>query len=111
MNEREKRLLPEGIPRYVRCYDNGGESFDRYTVVFTGRYRHKTRGSCLYVGASNHPFHPQGFGQHGESPTAIDYPRYSHLGRKVRFDALPADVQRFVAFTYVDLWDLKEEKS
>lgn len=105
-HERAARLLPGGKPRYVRVYDNGGESFDRYTVVFTGRYRHKTGGSFWYLGMSARPFHPQGFGQHGESDRQIDYPTYGHLGKKISFDGLPADCQRCVLQTYRDLWDL-----
>jgi len=26
-------LMKRGEPRYVHCYDDGGQSFDRYTVV------------------------------------------------------------------------------
>jgi len=105
--KREAALMPHGIPRYVHCYDNGGKSFDRYTIVFTGKYGHKTRGSTLYIGASAHPFDPQGFGQHGEAPNRIDWPTYGHLGKKVRFESLPPDVQKMVRSTYVDLWELK----
>jgi hypothetical protein len=65
--------MPNGIPRYVRCYDNGGETFDRFTVVFSGRYRHLTGGEFWHVGMSEHPFHPQGFGQHGGHTQQIDY--------------------------------------
>ena len=107
---RTDRLLPGGQPRYVRCYDNGGETADRYTVVFTGRYRGKTGGECLYIGASAAPFHPQGIGQHGSAPNMIDRPSYGHLGRRVAFAKLPADVQRMVLSTYRDLWDLKVQK-
>ena len=46
MNKKQQKrynnLLPEGKPRYIRCYDNNGKSFDQYTVVFTGRYTNKT---------------------------------------------------------------------
>jgi len=28
---REEQFMTGGIPKNVRCYDNGGESFDRYT--------------------------------------------------------------------------------
>ena len=35
MNSREQRLMPDGVPRYVRCYDGGEDLFDRYTVVCT----------------------------------------------------------------------------
>jgi hypothetical protein len=106
---RRQRFLPGGKPRYVHVYDNGGETFDRYTVVFTGRYTHKTGGEHMYIGASAHPFHPQGFGQHGysEPHKQIDYPSYGHLGKKISFDALPPDVQKMTLNTYEDLWDLR----
>jgi hypothetical protein len=106
--KRRARLLPGGMPRYVHCYDNGGTSYDRYTIVYTGRYRHKTGGSFLHVGCSAYPFHPQGFGQHGESNQQIDYPTYGHLGKKIRFEALPNDVRKLVLGDYCALWDLNE---
>ena len=53
---------------------------------------------------SGKPFHPQGFGQHGSSHTQIDYPKYSHLGKKVLFDTLPEDVQECVTQSYLYLW-------
>lgn len=84
MITRENRLLPGGVPRYTRIYDNGGPdapdgSVDRYTVVFTGNYRGRD-GICRYVSMSGAPFHPQGIGQHGEQDRPIDRPRYGHLG-------------------------------
>lgn len=106
-NDRVSRLMPNGIPRYIRCYDNGGETFDRYTVVYTGRYTHKTGGSFLYVGMSEKPFHPQGFGQHGESEhQPIDSNGGSHLGKKIAFKDLPPDCQKLVLDDYKDLWDI-----
>jgi len=65
--ERTERLLPNGVPRYIRCYDNGGKTADRYTVCYTGNYRGKTKGWHDYVGMSGAPFHPQGIGQHGQT--------------------------------------------
>jgi len=103
---RSARLMPGGVPRNVRCYDNGGETVDRYTVVFTGRYRHRTGGVFWNVGMSAHPFHPQGFGMHGEHWQQIDYPTYSHLGRKIPFSTLPDDCRKLVKSDYVDLWNL-----
>jgi hypothetical protein len=103
---RLNNILPNGKPKYVRCYDNGGETADRYTVVFTGHYTHKTNRSHWYVGMSAQPFHPQGIGMHGESNTQIDYPSYGHLGKKITFDALPIDCQKCALQTYVDLWDI-----
>ena len=117
MKSRIERFMPGGIPRYVRCYDNGGPAtekgtIDRYTVVYTGRYRHKTGGSQWYVGMSGKPFHPQGFGQRGEYPghmgPALDRPTYGHLGKKIRFADLPEDCQKLVISDYRDLWDLEK---
>lgn len=106
--DRKNGLMPNGIPRYIRCYDNGGETFDRYTVVFTGRYTHKTGGSYLDLGMSHDPYHPQGVGSHGESDYLIDRPTYSHLGRKIKFMDLPEQCKKLVLSDYMDLWDIKE---
>lgn len=97
--------MPEGIPRYVRCYDNGGATFDRYTVVFTGRYKKNGR-YFEYLGMSANPFHPQGFGQHGEHTTQIDRPSYAHLGKKISFSDLPKDCQECVMWDYKSNWGL-----
>ena len=108
---RKDRLLPNGLPRYVHCYDNGGTdkpggSVDRYTVVFTGNYRKKTDGESLYLGMSGEPFHPQGFGQHGSHDRRIDLPVPRHLGKRIGFLDLPEDCQILVLSDYLDLWDL-----
>ena len=103
---RSARLLPNGIPRYIRCYDSGENgSFDRYTVCYTGNYRGKTDW-FQYVGMSTYPFHPQGFGQHGESETQIDRPTYGHLGKKIKFEDLPQDCQKLVLQDYKEIWKL-----
>jgi len=106
----EKRLasfLPDGKPKMVRCYDNGGKTADRYTVVFTGRYTHKTGGDFIFLSMSTHPTHPQGVGQHGSDRNQIDRPAYSHLGKRIKFDDLPEDCRKVVLRDYIELWDLK----
>lgn len=111
-NKQKKRLtriFPDNKPRYVRCYDNNGETADRYTVVFTGNYASKTKRQRWYLGMSASPFHPQGFGQHGESSNQIDYPSYKHLGKKIKFEDLPKDCQQCVNQTYLYLWDFTDE--
>ena len=72
-------------------YDNGGETADRFTVYYGGRgtINHRN-GLRLMVGMSDAPFHPQGFGQHGEGMPG------RHNGRRIRFDDLPADCRRLV---------------
>jgi hypothetical protein len=106
--ERASRLLlSDGSPKYVRCYDNTGETIDRYTVVFTGRYTHKTNDEFWNLSMSGAPFHPQGFGQHGFGDRPIDRPTYSHLGRKIAFTSLPEDCQKLVLQDYLYLWDIR----
>jgi hypothetical protein len=138
-HNRRKSLLPGGVPRWVRCYDNGGKTIDRYTVVFCGRYQSKLwkdgRTTELrpgyqgrlesfprpavfnYLAMNAAPFHPQGFGQHGETR---DHPcdvnrwgfapmvgRKCHLGRRIPFADLPEDCRKLVLRDYCELWGLK----
>jgi len=108
---REERFMPNGVPKKVRIYDNGGriydnggKTYDRYTAVFIGNY--KGRDGCDYLGMSEYPFHPQGFGQHGWSREIIDYPSYRHLGRKITFDKLPEQCQKLVIQDYKEIWNI-----
>jgi len=101
--ERKTRILPNGIPKYVRCYDNGGKTLDRYTIVYTGNYKGRN-GRCEYLGCSENPFH--GIGQHGESAEIIDKPSYKHLGKKINFISLPEQVKKAVMQDYNEYWEL-----
>lgn len=82
----------------LRCYDNGGKTLDRYTIIpprwaayeveqDITRYRGVRTFNA--IAANAYPFHPQGFGQHVSAVPG------AHLGKRVHWDALPADVQRF----------------
>ena len=117
---RRKALLPGGVPRYVRCYDNGGKTIDRFTVVFSGRSAadhcgHVTQWPFLAMNSA--PFHPQGFGQHGHSnnrPCDVDpwgFPpamgRKNHLGRRIPFAELPEDCRKLALRDYCEIWNLK----
>lgn len=105
--ERFDRLLPDSKPRYIRCYDNGGETIDRYTVAYTGHYPRKTKGWFDYVGMNSQPFH--GVGMHGQNEfNQIDRPTYSHLGKKIKFSDLPEQCQKLVMQDYLYLWDFIE---
>jgi len=73
-------------------YDNGGETCDRYTIYYR---RNGWQPWQHYIAASGAPFHPQGFGQHGESAPFDRRADMQHLGSPVRFAKLPADVQKF----------------
>lgn len=115
MSARAARLMPNGVPRYIRCYDNGGSTLDRYTVVFTGRYAGKARSWVQFVSMSALPYHPQGIGQHGEMDHQIDTNRFGfapaigrtcHLGRRIIFQDLPNDCKCLVISDYQELWGL-----
>jgi hypothetical protein len=78
--------------------------------------RKSDRGHFAYVGMSEFPFHPQGFGQHGDSDGApIDRPRggwgttmgrHNHLGKRIPFNELPTDCRRLVCQDYKAIWGL-----
>ena len=73
----------------IRCYDDGGKSVDRYTVVYMDQpesgYKHY---AC--VGMSANPFHPQGVGQHSIATVG------RHLGKRIQFEDLPEDCRELV---------------
>jgi hypothetical protein len=103
---RLRRLMPNGKPRYIRVYDNDDKTIDRYTVVYTGNFSKRLLYHSYYVGMSANPFNPAGFGQHGECEGYIDYPKYSHLGKKISFEQLPADCKKLVISDYKAYWSL-----
>ena len=79
----------------LRIYDNGGKTADRYTIIpprtAGTEYRERAPGTWCAIAASARPFHPQGVGQHVTASPG------HHLGRRIRWDELPADVQAFAA--------------
>lgn len=108
---RKESLLPHGIPKKIRVYDNGGKTADRFIVVFTGNYnnigkkRGETKTSYHYVVAmSDKPYHPQGVCLMDSYPNVIDYPSYKHLGKKIKFENLPDDCKKIVIEDYKDIW-------
>lgn len=80
----------------IRIYDNGGKTFDRYTVVYMD-YPERQHNTFAAVGMNSEPFHPQGFGQHCTAMPG------RHLGKRISFEELPKDCQKLV------LQDLKGE--
>lgn len=115
IERRVQALLPDGVPRWVRVYDNGGSTADRYTAVFTGRYRKSSREDFCYLGMSENPFHPQGVGMHGSSSRPVDTDekgwapavgKKNHLGVRIRFEDLPEKCRKCVLQTYKSIWSL-----
>lgn len=102
----------------VRLYDNGGTSADRYTAVYTGRYRHNNCGEFFHRAMSENPFHPMGVGMAGSSSQQLDYTgsgwggvpigRKCHLGTRIPFEVAPPKVQLCIAQDLAGLYPKNE---
>lgn len=73
----------------IACYDNGGKTVDRFTVVYLDQPERSLK-TFAAVGMNSAPFHPQGFGQHCTAMPG------RHLGKRIPFASLPADCQKLV---------------
>jgi hypothetical protein len=83
--------LPSGEYANIRCYDNGGKTFDRYTVIYMDEPEPNAgRNLFASVGMSENPFHPQGFGQHCAAMPG------KHLGKRISFYQLPDKCRKLV---------------
>lgn len=119
---RIESLMPNGIPKYIRIYDNSGtenETADNFTVVFSGNYRKRLpdgRFDCWIqvIGMGSTPFSPLGVCMHSEYEHPIDtvngwtipIGRSNHLGKRINFTDLPKDCQKVVRDDYMDIWKL-----
>jgi len=74
----------------VSALDNGGETFDRYTLCF------EQDGTYFVYGASENPTHPQGFGQFVGEYYLPDSDESPEVGLPIAFGDLPEGVQKFV---------------
>lgn len=93
--------ITERYGTVLRCYDNGGKTADRYTILpprWAHDYRNSRENGWTHnanryafdgIGASENPYSPQGVGMHCQVMPG------PHLGRRVRWDELPTDVQTF----------------
>ena len=75
--------------KILACYDNGGKTFDRYTIVFDETEKYHASGNvfnaCLAIGND-----PRGFSQWSTCQMG------RHLGKKLKFEELPENVQKHV---------------
>ncbi len=74
----------------VKCFDNQGETIDRYSIFLMDYEPRKTTYGDMYtcLGASENPY--MGFGQYSEGMLDAD------IGIEVSFTDLPELVQKFV---------------
>jgi hypothetical protein len=104
--DKARLYLPDGKPRFIRCYNTRrNPAIDHITVVYTRANTWGGKaytGTVFYVGMSDRPFHPHGFCQHGESPR-----RQFHAGgSRIPFHSLPTDCQKQVIADYASLWGM-----
>jgi len=97
MKRANKRWLDGDCPAGVLAiFDNGGKTWDRYTVLYVPQ---PGAEFVEYLGASERPYDPQGFGQHGEmraSEVASYRYRATSSKESARWSDLPDDVKRAV---------------
>jgi hypothetical protein len=88
-----KRWLDGDCPAGVLAVFDHPKTIDRYTVIYAG----VENGHMSYVAMNATPFHPQGFGQHGEMEThEVASYRYHNKHRYARWSDLPADCKQLV---------------
>ena len=84
----------------LRMYDNGGKTFDRYTCIPPRwAHQHRERRSHFVfetIGASELPYHPQGFGM------CVSAEPGPHLGKRIHWDQLPPQVQQFARESFTE---------
>lgn len=88
----------------VVILDNNSETFDRYTCIFINQnvMQEGYEGLVWYVGMSENPYHPQGFGQHGEIQIPVGYSsdeiaiEFAHLGQQIKISELPEKAKQLV---------------
>ena len=81
----------------VRVYDSGEKFIDRYTAVYMNLVERADEGTYSAVGMNSVPFSPSGFGQH------ITAKPGRHLGRRIKFEELPADCQKLILQDIADV--------
>lgn len=118
LEARRARLLPCGVPRYVRCYDAGADQIDRHTVVYTGRFLKKKYsngalgwpylGTCGHGASPNQPCDTISLSGSWNRPPAMGHKCY--LGRRVPWSSLPPELQRAALSDYCELWSLSSEE-
>jgi len=123
--ERRHRLLPQGVPRWIRVYDNENRSADRYLVVYSCKEAvERSPGypsHYPYRAMSENPYHPQGVGIFASTPhqTCDSIPtagrgyarppavgRRGRLGKRINFQDLPLNCRKLVLDDYHHIWRL-----
>lgn len=91
-----RRWLDADCPAGVLAIFDDPRTWDRYTVFYVEPVTDDGNRFC-YVGMSANPFHPQGFGQHGELERyQMTQYRYANRRHACKWSDLPADCKKLV---------------
>lgn len=85
-NESGLREVMNKPTQVIGIFDNP-KYCDRYTIVYD---------DLGYLGASEDPTHPQGFGQHGEFNSQAQYRGFKRASKAITWDDLPDKVKKVV---------------
>ena len=82
----------------IKCYDNKGESIDRYTILFMLKKEGANHNEALSLSMSSDPNHPCGVCMWTIAEDGM------HLGDRIDFEQLPTDCRAIVhkEFAYGD---------
>lgn len=100
---KDSLFLPDGSPRYVRCWDNGGKTLDRYTIQFTRANMFGFKGRAVFVSCNANPY--TGIGYYGDMPLS-DFAK-SH-GKPITYGLLPEEAKLYIILTYKELWGIAQ---
>lgn len=90
----------EIINEYISdIYDNGGKSYDRYTIIYKEVLKYENQNYFQYFACNENPCYPQGFGQHGE----LKEINRRALGKKIPFEVLPNAVKCYLINEILDV--------
>jgi len=73
-----------------KVFDNGGKSFDRYTVALPGREHGASPGYDMCLSLSSNPESPTGVSQFSDCKIG------KHLGKKIPYAKLPKNIRNHV---------------
>lgn len=90
-----------GAPELIRCYSLGD---NEVTVVFHGRYQHRTNGRFLALKLFPDSKSNCAYTESLETDAIIDRQHNHQLGRRVRFRSLQHSWQKLIIREYCLLW-------
>jgi hypothetical protein len=91
-----KRFLDADCPQGVLAILDDPRAIDRYTVIYAEPVTDDGR-TFQYVAMNAAPFHPQGFGQHGEmDASSLARYRYENSRFYAKWSDLPEDCKRLI---------------